>query len=156
MKNDNMNLIKSSDEFKILLNLVRKTRPKGSYYWHDHEEYMSYKTHDFNFLPNFIATNLDWIFYSTFNNTLMLIEDKTLNKSLTQGQNSVFKLIDQGLNDCTFIKYLGFYELKFENFCFEDGKVSLIQQFRKEYPDITFYSYDENKFYIGKLFRKNA
>ena len=141
-----------------MLQILRSNRPKkgkGSYYEHSTEEYMSEQIRNFHFhLGDFIATNLDWVFYSEKSNRLMLIEQKVKNADLSNGQKILWSILDDALKHIEYINYLGFYELKFENTCFEDGQVKLIQLFTTTPKNYSFNSYNEFKTFMKKEFKQ--
>lgn len=153
MKN-NMNLTEIKKNFvENILNPLREEHSKNGYYIHDNEEYMSYKTREFNF-NDFIATNLDWIYYTPLSNTLMIIEQKSLGKTLSIGQKIVFEILDDSMKKIEYVNYIGFYELVFENNCFEDGIVTLRQLFTHKPKIYTFNSYEEYKKWVKKTFKQ--
>lgn len=157
---ENLNDNEKLDEFiNIHLPNVRKNRPpkgKGSYYTHETEEYLSAKIYKLNFIRgDFIATNLDWMFYSKSTKKLMLIDQKTENAGLSEGQKILFKMFDNMLKSSSEFEYLGCYVLQFEYYCFEDGgEVKLVQMFSHNPIIIKFNNYDEFKKYMKKTFKQ--
>ncbi|MBP2070780.1 MAG: hypothetical protein PWR08_843 [Thermoanaerobacterium sp.] len=75
----------------------------------------------------FWVSDIDFIFFNGKKRTLMLLEVKQHNSNLRPFQNKLFafldKVIQKGIPKS--FTYLGFCTLKFQNTCWQDGKVWL-------------------------------
>jgi len=73
----------------------------------------------------FLVSDLDFIIYNYNTRKIMLVEVKTRNTELKYWQETLFsniaRWLSQGMDrDWCF---LGFHTIRFENTCFDDGKV---------------------------------
>lgn len=141
-----------------ILNPLRKTRPKegnGSYNDKTNEEYMSILNYQLGFKRgDFIAMNLDWIYYSNKANVVMLVEQKSNGAVLTENKKMLLSYIDDAMSRLEYVTYLGFYTLRFEHNAFEDGWVCLEQMFVDKPNIIHFDTFDDYKNWMKKTFKQ--
>ncbi|NVN97255.1 hypothetical protein HXX01_03440, partial [Candidatus Nomurabacteria bacterium] len=114
---------------------IEEKESNGYWYNHDDEKYFSYVVRDVKH-KGFIATDIDFVFYSTTKNRLIFIDHKTRKSNLRPGQEKVFKLMDAIMRKQEYIKYGGFYVLEFEYSTFEDGNVWLKKPFDETWEDM--------------------